>query len=134
MSVHELPDSGFNPSVASEQEVADTIVSARKSWKTVKGKSEPVWPPHLEKALVKGEYIHIPSFTYFIFCELKPANLVSPPFVMFPLLFRPLENPSYPGPMKRILIGTTPTYQNTCSSFTIQAKRLTLCTRPGPFP
>lgn len=43
-----------NPIGASEQEVAETIVSARKSWKTVKGKSEPVWPPALEKALVKG--------------------------------------------------------------------------------
>ncbi|KLO12563.1 hypothetical protein SCHPADRAFT_890703 [Schizopora paradoxa] len=39
---------------ASEAEVAETIVSARKSWKTVKGKSEPVWPPVLEKALVKA--------------------------------------------------------------------------------
>lgn len=40
---------------ASEQDVAETIVNARKSWKTVKGKSEAVWPPQLEKALVKGQ-------------------------------------------------------------------------------
>lgn len=39
----------------SEAAVAETIVRARKSWKTVKGRSEPVWPPHLEKALVQGE-------------------------------------------------------------------------------
>ena len=37
-----------------DADVADTIVNARKSWKTVKGKSEAVWPPQLEKALVKG--------------------------------------------------------------------------------
>lgn len=48
-------DDVFDPIGASEQEVAETIVSARKSWKTVKGKSEPVWPPDLEKALVKGK-------------------------------------------------------------------------------
>ena len=41
---------------ADEENVADTIVRARKSWKTVKGRSEPVWPPHLEKALVQGVY------------------------------------------------------------------------------
>lgn len=35
--------------------VAETIVRSRKSWKTVKGRSEPVWPPHLEKVLVHGE-------------------------------------------------------------------------------
>ncbi|KAH8110487.1 hypothetical protein DFH11DRAFT_770268 [Phellopilus nigrolimitatus] len=39
---------------SAEEQVADTIVRARKSWKTIKGKSEPVWPPHLEKALVQA--------------------------------------------------------------------------------
>ena len=47
---------------ASEAEVAETIVSARKSWKTVKGKSEPVWPPVLEKALVKGSSYFLSPF------------------------------------------------------------------------
>lgn len=31
-----------------------TIVSGRKSWKTLKGKGEAVWPPYLEAALVEG--------------------------------------------------------------------------------
>lgn len=43
----------------SEASVADTIVRARKSWKTVKGRSEPVWPPHLERALIQGKDAHV---------------------------------------------------------------------------
>ena len=31
-----------------------TIVSGRKSRKTLKGKSKAVWPPNLEAALVEG--------------------------------------------------------------------------------
>lgn len=38
----------------SPQDVANTIFSARKSWKTIRGKGEAVWPPVLEQALVKG--------------------------------------------------------------------------------
>ncbi|EJD08273.1 uncharacterized protein FOMMEDRAFT_151020 [Fomitiporia mediterranea MF3/22] len=49
------PSSGDGPT-ESEAAVAETIVRARKSWKTVKGRSEPVWPPHLEKALVQGRF------------------------------------------------------------------------------
>ncbi|KAL5504506.1 hypothetical protein ACEPAH_7167 [Sanghuangporus vaninii] len=45
---------GVDGPTESEVAVAETIVRARKSWKTVKGRSEPVWPPHLEKALVQA--------------------------------------------------------------------------------
>ncbi|KAL5512512.1 hypothetical protein ACEPAG_3165 [Sanghuangporus baumii] len=45
---------GADGPTESEVAVAETIVRARKSWKTVKGRSEPVWPPHLEKALVQA--------------------------------------------------------------------------------
>lgn len=31
-------------------------MTGRKSWKTIKGKSEAVWPFHLEKALFEGIY------------------------------------------------------------------------------
>ena len=46
------------------KDVIQTIVTGRKCWKTMKGKGEVVWPPHLEAALVEGErllnYSHIP--------------------------------------------------------------------------
>ncbi|KAI5116468.1 hypothetical protein M0805_000705 [Coniferiporia weirii] len=48
---------------ANDEHVADTIVKARKSWKTVKGKSEPVWPPHLEKSLVQALLQYKPTDT-----------------------------------------------------------------------
>ncbi|KAI0090589.1 hypothetical protein BDY19DRAFT_904892 [Irpex rosettiformis] len=35
-------------------EAIQTIVTGRKCWKTIKGKGEVVWPPHLEAALVQG--------------------------------------------------------------------------------
>ncbi|EJD08270.1 uncharacterized protein FOMMEDRAFT_151017 [Fomitiporia mediterranea MF3/22] len=41
-------------STESEEAVAESIVRSRKSWKTIKGRSEPVWPPHLERALVQA--------------------------------------------------------------------------------
>lgn len=37
------------------KDVIQTIVTGRKCWKTMKGKGEVVWPPHLEAALVEGE-------------------------------------------------------------------------------
>jgi transcriptional enhancer factor len=36
------------------RDAVQTIVSGRKSWKTLKGKGEAVWPPYLEAALVEG--------------------------------------------------------------------------------
>ncbi|TFY57322.1 hypothetical protein EVG20_g8597 [Dentipellis fragilis] len=36
------------------RDAVNTIVSGRKSWKTLKGKGEAVWPPYLEAALVEG--------------------------------------------------------------------------------
>ena len=53
------------------RDAVNTIVSGRKSWKTLKGKGEAVWPPYLEAALIEGpphSYPHslthslIPSF------------------------------------------------------------------------
>ncbi|KAI0343521.1 hypothetical protein BDW22DRAFT_1180315 [Trametopsis cervina] len=39
---------------AGTSEAIQTIVTGRKCWKTIKGKGEVVWPPHLEAALVQG--------------------------------------------------------------------------------
>ncbi|KAI0035594.1 hypothetical protein K488DRAFT_68283 [Vararia minispora EC-137] len=36
------------------RDAVQTIVSGRKSWKTLKGKGEAVWPPYLEAALVEA--------------------------------------------------------------------------------
>ena len=36
------------------QEVFQTIVNSRKSYKMLKGNTEVVWPPYLEEAMLKG--------------------------------------------------------------------------------
>lgn len=38
------------------QDVFETIVKGRKSWKTLRGNGEAVWPPQLEAALLEGTY------------------------------------------------------------------------------
>ena len=43
---------------------AEEILAARKSWKTMKGKSEQVWSPQLEQALVEGAFCY---YSYFPF-------------------------------------------------------------------
>lgn len=37
------------------QDIFQTIVKGRKSWKTLRGNGEAVWPPELEAALLEGE-------------------------------------------------------------------------------
>jgi transcriptional enhancer factor len=39
---------------ANTQDVFQTIVKSRKSYKMLKGAAEAVWPPYLEEALLKG--------------------------------------------------------------------------------
>ena len=36
------------------RDAAQIAATGRRSWKTLKGKSEAVWPPHLEAALIEG--------------------------------------------------------------------------------
>jgi hypothetical protein len=36
------------------RDAAQIVVTGRRSWKTLKGKAEAVWPPHLEAALIEG--------------------------------------------------------------------------------
>ena len=56
-----------NPAGASEQDTMQTTVSARKTWKTVKSKPEPIWPTKVEKASLKGapHKLHTRSLTFF---------------------------------------------------------------------
>ncbi|KAL5504505.1 hypothetical protein ACEPAH_7166 [Sanghuangporus vaninii] len=56
---------GSNGPTQSEALVAETIVRARKSWKTVKGRNEPVWPPELEKVLVQALLSYRPDDAQF---------------------------------------------------------------------
>jgi hypothetical protein len=47
------------------RDAVNTIVSGRKSWKTLKGKGEAVWPPYLEAALIEGlPTLAPPTLTY----------------------------------------------------------------------
>jgi hypothetical protein len=41
------------------EDVFQTIVSNRKSYKMLKGNAEAVWPPYLEEAMLKGEYCRV---------------------------------------------------------------------------
>ena len=56
-----------NPASASEQDIMQTIVSARKTWKAIKSKPELIWPTQVEKALLKGapHKLHTRSLTFF---------------------------------------------------------------------
>lgn len=42
----------------SVDEILQIILRSRKSWKTLKGQSEAVWPPYLEATMLKGMYVH----------------------------------------------------------------------------
>ncbi|KAG1902207.1 uncharacterized protein F5891DRAFT_1217841 [Suillus fuscotomentosus] len=42
------------PPSQSTDDIVRTIMKVRKSWKTLKGKSEPVWPPGLEAMMLEG--------------------------------------------------------------------------------
>lgn len=41
----------------SVDDILQIILKSRKSWKTLKGQSEAVWPPHLEATMLKGMFI-----------------------------------------------------------------------------
>ncbi|EIM80699.1 uncharacterized protein STEHIDRAFT_142622 [Stereum hirsutum FP-91666 SS1] len=55
--MHSASADGVDYPLAPDDRTRDavhTIVSGRKSWKTLKGKGEAVWPPYLEAALVEA--------------------------------------------------------------------------------
>lgn len=89
---------GLHGGAGGSDDVADTIVRARKSWKTVKGRSEPVWPPHLEKALVQGEYPLLTLYSQFLptplcsaisVCILPPVHLHLDCLISWTVLHQP---------------------------------------------
>ncbi|KAG1882335.1 hypothetical protein F4604DRAFT_422405 [Suillus subluteus] len=44
----------------STEDIFRTIFNVRKSWKTLKGNTEPVWPPYLEVTMLKGLHEYKP--------------------------------------------------------------------------
>jgi hypothetical protein len=47
------PPRTMSPSQSTD-EIFKTILNVRKCWKTLKGNTEPVWPPYLEATMLKG--------------------------------------------------------------------------------
>ena len=64
------------------RDAVHTIVSGRKSWKTLKGKGEAVWPPYLEAALVEGAYPPTPPSASADPHPLAPSPRQVPPRVL----------------------------------------------------
>lgn len=60
------------------RDAVNTIVSGRKSWKTLKGKGEAVWPPYLEAALIEGPPTSTPSHLTFLPSPLRSPRQVPP--------------------------------------------------------
>ncbi|KAK7032271.1 hypothetical protein VNI00_013230 [Paramarasmius palmivorus] len=50
-----VDDLSYTPSAEEkDRDAAQIIATGRRSWKTLKGKGEAVWPPHLEAALIEA--------------------------------------------------------------------------------
>lgn len=50
-----VDDLSYTPSIEERmRDAAQILATGRRSWKTLKGKGEAVWPPHLEAALLEG--------------------------------------------------------------------------------
>jgi len=59
-----VDDLSYTPSAEERtRDAAQIAATGRRSWKTLKGKGEAVWPPHLEAALIEGKLLssHIPD-------------------------------------------------------------------------
>ncbi|KAG1762335.1 hypothetical protein EDD22DRAFT_581650 [Suillus occidentalis] len=53
------PPRTISPSQSTE-DIFRTILNVRKCWKTLKGNTEPVWPPYLEATMLKGLHEYKP--------------------------------------------------------------------------
>ncbi|KAL0579308.1 hypothetical protein V5O48_002706 [Marasmius crinis-equi] len=50
-----VDDLSYTPSAQEkDRDAAQIVATGRRSWKTLKGKGEAVWPPHLEAALIEA--------------------------------------------------------------------------------
>jgi transcriptional enhancer factor len=83
------------------RDAVNTIVSGRKSWKTLKGKGEAVWPPYLEAALIEGTptlpLSYYPSPTYLLaplFSSSSPRQVPSRDISFDPLFEQVPESQS----------------------------------------
>jgi transcriptional enhancer factor len=56
LSTSPTPSIHYSLQNTSTEDVFQSIVKSRKSWKTLKG-GEIVWPPELEAALIEGAWI-----------------------------------------------------------------------------
>jgi TEA/ATTS domain len=53
-----VDDLSYTPSAEERtRDAAQIAATGRRSWKTLKGKGEAVWPPHLEAALIEGKLL-----------------------------------------------------------------------------
>lgn len=51
----------LDPYNSQTRHAGDRVVSGRRKWKTTKEKTEPVWPPYIEAALLDGRSSHFIS-------------------------------------------------------------------------
>jgi hypothetical protein len=72
------------------RDAVNTIVSGRKSWKTLKGKGEAVWPPYLEAALIEGPLPVPSSLLNFLLTPSPSPRQVPSRDVTFDPLFEPV--------------------------------------------
>ncbi|KIK55107.1 hypothetical protein GYMLUDRAFT_264250 [Collybiopsis luxurians FD-317 M1] len=55
ISMSTVEDLSYTPSVEEKsRDAAQIVATGRRSWKTLKGRGEAVWPPHLEAALIEA--------------------------------------------------------------------------------
>jgi hypothetical protein len=55
-----VDDLSYTPSAEERtRDAAQIAATGRRSWKTLKGKGEAVWPPHLEAALIEGAFLFV---------------------------------------------------------------------------
>ncbi|KAH7868416.1 uncharacterized protein C8R40DRAFT_1074885 [Lentinula edodes] len=55
ISMSTVEDLSYTPSVQERtRDAAQIMATGRRSWKTLKGRGEAVWPPHLEAALIEA--------------------------------------------------------------------------------
>lgn len=57
------PQDSFHDTPKSSEEILHAILNTRKSWKTLKGQAEAVWPPYLEATMLKALQEYVPEDT-----------------------------------------------------------------------
>ncbi|KAL4079034.1 hypothetical protein J3A83DRAFT_4086284 [Scleroderma citrinum] len=55
------PQGSFHDAPKSSEDILHAILNTRKSWKTLKGQAEAVWPPYLEATMLKALQEYVPE-------------------------------------------------------------------------